>query len=425
VTALSRQEAFSGTKEVPEKLAFDTGALEAYLQPRVPGFAGPVAARQFKGGQSNPTYLITTPGRAYVLRRKPPGKLLASAHAVDREYRVLTALHGQGFPVAEPLVLCEDDTVIGTAFYVMSHVEGRVLWDPGLPDCVPSERRPIYDAMNDTIARLHAFDPAAIGLADFGKAEGYVARQVRRWSEQYRLSETQEIPEMNRLMAWLPDHVPPTSRAALVHGDYRLDNLILHPSEPRVAAVLDWELATLGDPNADFVYHLMTWVMPRSDTGGGTGTLLGRDLAALGIPAWRITRRNMRAAWALARSRISKRSCPTTSSASPRFCRASRGACATGRRRTPTPPPWPRRFARWRWPPGIGRSGRERAEPHSRRSAEGRRSLAPLAEEGAEQRRRLALADAAINLGRVVAGGCWKKRTPCSTAPPLGSGAPK
>ncbi len=285
MTALSRQEAFSGTKEVPEKLAFDTGALEAYLQPRVPGFAGPVAARQFKGGQSNPTYLITTPGRAYVLRRKPPGKLLASAHAVDREYRVLTALHGQGFPVAKPLVLCEDDSVIGTAFYVMSHVEGRVLWDPGLPDCVPSERRPIYDAMNDTIARLHAFDPAAIGLADFGKAEGYVARQVRRWSEQYRLSETQEIPEMNRLMAWLPDHVPPTSRAALVHGDYRLDNLILHPSEPRVAAVLDWELATLGDPNADFVYHLMTWVMPRSDTGGGTGTLLGRDLAALGIPA--------------------------------------------------------------------------------------------------------------------------------------------
>jgi aminoglycoside phosphotransferase (APT) family kinase protein len=284
VTALSRQEAFSGTKEVPEKLAFDTPALEAHLTPRVEGFAGPVEARQFKGGQSNPTYLIRTPARAYVLRRKPPGKLLASAHAVDREYRVLRALHGQGFPVAEPLVLCEDESVIGTAFYVMSHVEGRVLWDPGLPASEPGERRAIYDAMNDTIARLHAFDPAAIGLSDFGKADGYVARQVRRWSEQYRLSETQEIPEMNRLMAWLPDRVPATSRPALVHGDYRLDNLILHPSEPRVSAVLDWELATLGDPNADFVYHLMTWVMPRSDTGGGTGTLLGRDIAALGIP---------------------------------------------------------------------------------------------------------------------------------------------
>jgi len=285
VSTLNRQEAFSGTKEVPAALAFDTASLEAWAAPRVPGFAGPVEARQFKGGQSNPTYLVTTPGRRYVLRRKPPGKLLASAHAVDREYRVLSALHAQGFPVAEPLAFCADEAVIGTAFYLMGHVDGRVIWDPAIPGSTPEERAGIYDAMNDTIARLHAFDPAAIGLGDFGKAEGYVARQVRRWSEQYRLSETESIPEMDRLMAWLPDRVPPTSRPALVHGDFRLDNLILHPGEPRVTAVLDWELATLGDPNADFVYHLMTWVMPRSETGGGTGTLVDLDIASLGIPS--------------------------------------------------------------------------------------------------------------------------------------------
>jgi aminoglycoside phosphotransferase (APT) family kinase protein len=283
VTVADRQAAYSGTKEVPQNLAFDTARLAAWLKPRIPGFEGPISTRQFKGGQSNPTYLLETPARRYVLRRKPPGKLLASAHAVDREFRVLSALHRQGFPVAEPLVYCDDDGVVGTAFYVMAHVEGRVFWIPALPESAPPERAALYDAINETIARLHAFDPAAIGLADFGKPEGYVARQVKRWSEQYRLSETQEIPEMNRLMAWLPDHVPPTSRAALVHGDYRLDNLIMHPSEPRVLAVLDWELATLGDPNADFVYHLMTWRMP-SEKGGGTGTLIGLDLPALGIP---------------------------------------------------------------------------------------------------------------------------------------------
>ena len=278
-----RQTAYSGTKEVPQNLAFDTARLAEWLKPRVPGFEGPLSARQFKGGQSNPTYLLETPSRRYVLRRKPPGKLLASAHAVDREFRVLSALHKQGFPVAEPLAYCDDEGVVGTAFYVMAHVEGRVLWIPALPHSTPPERAALYDAMNETIARLHAFDPAEIGLSDFGRPEGYVARQVKRWSEQYRLSETQEIPEMNWLMAWLPDHVPPTSRPALVHGDYRLDNLIMHPREPRVLAVLDWELATLGDPNADFVYHLMTWRMP-AEKGGGTGTLLGLDLPSLGIP---------------------------------------------------------------------------------------------------------------------------------------------
>ena len=283
MTAADRQATYSGTKDVPSALAFDTARLATWLAARVPRFEGPIEARQFKGGQSNPTYLLTTPSRRYVLRRKPPGKLLASAHAVDREFRVLSALHRQGFPVAEPLAYCEDDSVVGTPFYVMAHVEGRVFWVPALPASTPDERAAIYDAMNETFARLHAFDPAAIGLGDFGRPEGYVARQVKRWSEQYRLSETQDIPEMNRLMAWLPEHVPPTSRPALVHGDYRLDNLMMHPSEPRVLAVLDWELATLGDPNADFVYHLMTWIMP-AEKGGGTGTLLNADLAALGIP---------------------------------------------------------------------------------------------------------------------------------------------
>jgi aminoglycoside phosphotransferase (APT) family kinase protein len=283
VTVADRQSAYSGTKDVPSNLAFDTARLAVWLKPRIPGFEGPLAARQFKGGQSNPTYLLETPQRRYVLRRKPPGKLLASAHAVDREFRVLSALHKEGFPVAEPLAFCEEESVVGTAFYVMAHVEGRVFWIPALPGSTPPERGALYDAMNETIARLHAFDPARLGLSEFGRPEGYVARQVKRWSEQYRLSETQAIPEMNRLMAWLPDHVPPTSRPALVHGDYRLDNLIMHPNEPRVLAVLDWELATLGDPNADFVYHLMTWRMP-VEKGGGTGTLLGLDLPALGIP---------------------------------------------------------------------------------------------------------------------------------------------
>ena len=280
-----RQEAYSGTREVPPAFAFDTARLENWLSGRIAGFAGPVEVRQFKGGQSNPTYLLTTPTRSYVLRRKPPGKLLASAHAVDREFRVMSALRSQGFPVAKPLVSCADETVIGTAFYVMSHIAGRVFWDPAMPGSNSDERAAVYDAMNATLAQLHAFDPASRGLSDFGRPEGYVARQVKRWSEQYLLSETDTIPEMDRLMAWLPDHVPPTLRPALVHGDYRLDNLIFHEGKPRVAAVIDWELATLGDPHADAVYHLMAWVMPPSGSRAGTGSLVGHDLAALGIPS--------------------------------------------------------------------------------------------------------------------------------------------
>ena len=281
---LDRQAAFGGTREPPAALAFDAQRLADWLAPRVEGFAGPLTVSQFRGGQSNPTYLLETRERRYVLRRRPPGALLASAHAVGREYRVLEALAATGFPVAHPLVHCTDEAVIGTEFYLMAHVDGRIYWDPAMPDSTPAERRGVYDAMNATLARLHGLDPKALGLADFGRAEGYVARQVRRWSEQYRASETQPVPEMDRLIAWLPDHLPTGTRAAIVHGDYRLDNLIVQPDAPEVAAVLDWELATLGDPIADAVYHFMAWVMPRAPDGSGTGSLMGLDLGARGIP---------------------------------------------------------------------------------------------------------------------------------------------
>jgi aminoglycoside phosphotransferase (APT) family kinase protein len=282
--ALDRQQVFSGTKDAAPALALDTARLESYLASKIAGFAGPLTIKQFKGGQSNPTYLLETPERKYVLRRKPPGKLLPSAHAVDREFRVISALHAQGFPVAAPLAYCADESIAGTAFYVMDCIDGRVFWEPQMPSSDPGERAAIYDAMNDTIARLHSFDPADIGLADFGKGENYVARQVERWSKQYRASETERIDEMEQLIAWLPAHIPPAGPVRLVHGDYRLDNLIIAPAAPRVAAVLDWELSTLGDPLADFSYHLMAWHMPHSESAAGTASLIGHDLAALGIP---------------------------------------------------------------------------------------------------------------------------------------------
>jgi aminoglycoside phosphotransferase (APT) family kinase protein len=282
--ALDRQHVFSGTKDASPSLALDAARLERYLADKIAGFAGPLTIKQFKGGQSNPTYLLETPARKYVLRRKPPGKLLPSAHAVDREFRVISALHAQGFPVAAPLAYCADESIAGTAFYVMDCIDGRVFWEPQMPSSDPGERAAIYDAMNDTIARLHSFDPADIGLADFGKGENYVARQVERWSKQYRASETERIDEMEQLIAWLPAHIPPAGPVRLVHGDYRLDNLIIAPAAPRVAAVLDWELSTLGDPLADFSYHLMAWHMPHSESAAGTASLIGHDLAALGIP---------------------------------------------------------------------------------------------------------------------------------------------
>ena len=252
---------------------------------QIAGFAGPLTVKQFKGGQSNPTYLLGTPARRYVLRRKPPGKLLPSAHAVDREYRVIRGLHAEGFPVAEALAYCADESVAGTPFYVMGFVDGRVFWEPQMPDSNPAERAAVYDSMNATIARLHSLDPAQIGLGDFGKGENYVARQVERWSKQYRASETEKIDAMERLIDWLPKHIPAGGPARLVHGDYRLDNLIVARDRPEIVAVLDWELSTLGDPLADFSYHLMTWHMPHSESAAGTATLVGHDLRALGIPS--------------------------------------------------------------------------------------------------------------------------------------------
>lgn len=277
-----RQAAFSGTKDVADALRLNVPRLEQYLLQKIAGFAGPLEVRQFKGGQSNPTYLLITPARRYVLRRKPPGKLLPSAHAVDREFRIISALYEEDFPVAEPMVYCADEIITGTPFYVMSFVEGRVFWNPDMPGSNPAERAAVYDAMNATLARLHTFDPAAIGLADFGRGENYVGRQVERWSKQYRASETQKVDAMERLIDWLPKNLPPAVPVRLVHGDYRLDNMILAPASPKVLAVLDWELSTLGDPLADFTYHLMQWHMPPGDAD--TGSLVGRDLESLGIP---------------------------------------------------------------------------------------------------------------------------------------------
>jgi aminoglycoside phosphotransferase (APT) family kinase protein len=283
MTASDRQNVFSGTCEVAERLRFDAERLESYLAARLTDFAGPILVSQFKGGQSNPTYLIDTPRRRYVLRRKPPGKLLPSAHAIDREYRVIGALHAEQFPVAEPLLYCADERIVGTAFFVMAFVEGRVFWEPQMPQSHSAERAKVYDAMNATIARLHTFDPAAIRLGDYGRGENYVARQVERWSKQYRASETETIEDMERLIVWLPAHLPPPQAARLVHGDYRLDNMIVAANAPAILAVLDWELSTLGDPLADFSYHLMQWHMPHSDAG--TGSLVGFDLPALGLPS--------------------------------------------------------------------------------------------------------------------------------------------
>jgi aminoglycoside phosphotransferase (APT) family kinase protein len=274
------QEAFTGTKSVEERHRIDETALARWLEANVEGYSGPLEVRQFKGGQSNPTYQLVTPAKKYVLRRKPPGKLLPSAHAVDREFRVISALHPTGFPVARPYGLCTDESVIGTMFYVMDNVDGRVLWDGSLPNCAKEERRRIYEAKVTTLAALHNTDYNAVGLAGFGKSGNYFARQIDRWSKQYKLSETIAIPEMDKLIEWLPRTIPPGETTTIVHGDYRLDNMILHPTEPRILAVLDWELSTLGDPLGDFTYHLMNWVMPAGQRSG----LAGLDLPALGIP---------------------------------------------------------------------------------------------------------------------------------------------
>ncbi len=255
-----REQQNSGTKDVAESHRFDEGKLAAWMQAHVEGYAGPLEVRQFKGGQSNPTYQLVTPNKKYVLRRKPPGILLPSAHAVDREYKVLAGLYPTGFPVARPYALCEDDAVIGTMFYVMDMVEGRILWDQSLPAYTPEQRMPIYMAQVKTLADLHNTDYVAAGLADFGKPGNYFARQISRWTKQYKASETVALPEIDRLIEWLPKTVPDDDQTTIVHGDYRLDNMIMHATEPRVIAVLDWELSTLGNPMADFTYFLMNWI---------------------------------------------------------------------------------------------------------------------------------------------------------------------
>jgi aminoglycoside phosphotransferase (APT) family kinase protein len=270
----------SDTIPVRETHRFDVDALERYLGSRIPGFAGPVTVTQFQGGQSNPTYRLSTPGHEYVLRRKPPGKLLPSAHAVDREYRILTTLGPTDVPVPKTYVLCEDPEVIGTIFYLMDWVEGRIMVDPIVPGCTPAERAAIYDSMNDVLARLHKQDWKALGLADFGRPGSYFTRQFKRWTQQYRASETERIEAMERLMAWIPEHIPADDQTTIVHGDFRLGNTIIHPAEPRIAAVLDWELATLGHPLADLAYNAMPYHLEPDVLGG----VLGQDLKALGIP---------------------------------------------------------------------------------------------------------------------------------------------
>jgi len=276
-------EQFVGTMPVQERHRFDVAALETYLQGRIEGFCGPLAIEQFKGGQSNPTYRLAAGGRRYVMRSKPgpAANLLPSAHAVDREFRVITALRQAGIPVPRTYCLCEDEGVIGRSFFVMECVEGRVFWEQSLPGMTAADRTAIYDDMNRVIAALHKVDFAAIGLADYGKPGNYFARQIGRWSKQYQASETEKIEAMDNLIAWLPANVPPGDETAIVHGDYRLDNLIFHPAEPRILAILDWELSTLGHPLADFSYHCMSWHIPPGHFRG----IAGLDLASLGIPS--------------------------------------------------------------------------------------------------------------------------------------------
>ncbi len=278
---------FIGTRPVSAQHAFDTAALERWLQPRLSGFAGPMTVEMFKGGQSNPTYKLITPQRNYVMRAKPGpvAKLLPSAHAIEREFRVMSALQATGVPVAQMHVICEDESVIGRAFYVMECVEGRVLWEQSLPGMDRAQRAALYDEMNRVMAALHTVRPDAVGLSDYGKPGNYFERQIGRWSKQYQASITQPIPEMDRLMEWLPQNIPAMARdeskVSVVHGDFRLDNLMFHPTEPRVLAVLDWELSTLGHPLADFSYHCMSWHIPPGMFRG----INGLDLAELGIPS--------------------------------------------------------------------------------------------------------------------------------------------
>ena len=276
-------DANSGTEPVREGYGLDQAALESWLKDHVPGFAGPLTVEQFKGGQSNPTYKLVTPGRAFVLRKKPPGAILKGAHAVEREAKVLTALDSAGFPVAYVHGLCMDEGVIGTAFYVMDMVEGRIFWDATIPGVSNAERAELFAAMNKTIAQLHSVDYAAVGLGDYGRPGNFFERQIGRWSKQYREdADAGRDPTMDQLIDWLEANIPAGDDATSVaHGDFRIDNLIFHPTEPRVLAVLDWELSTLGHPGADFAYHAMMYRMPPHIVAG----LAGAPIESLGIPS--------------------------------------------------------------------------------------------------------------------------------------------
>ena len=279
---MTGDQEFSGTTSVREAHRFDIARLERWMHDNVPGFAAPLEVVQFKGGQSNPTYKLITPDKHYVLRRKPPGVILSGAHAVEREARVLRALETGSFPVAHVHGLCTDDDILGTAFYIMDCVDGRIVWDATFPAVTRDMRPQYFDAMNATLAQLHSIDHVAIGLADFGRAGNYFERQIARWSKQY-LADTAagRDPYLDRLVEWMPAHIPPGDETCLVHGDFRVDNLVFHPREPRVLAVLDWELSTLGHPLADFAYHVMMYRMPPLIVAG----LLGADLPALNIPS--------------------------------------------------------------------------------------------------------------------------------------------
>jgi aminoglycoside phosphotransferase (APT) family kinase protein len=277
-------EEMMGTKPVSERQRFDVEALGVYLREHIPGFpAGEVSVEQFKGGQSNPTFKLSAGGQSFVLRTKPgpAAKLLPSAHAIDREFKVMDALNKAGFPAPRQLLLCNDEAVIGRAFFVMEFIEGRVLWDQSLPGMTPPERAAIYDELNRVIAQLHTIDYAAIGLADYGKPGNYFARQIERWTRQYQASATETIAAMDQLIDWLPKNIPAGEATSIVHGDFRMDNMIFHPTEPRILAVLDWELSTLGHPLADFSYHCMSWHIKPGQFRG----IAGLDLEELGIPS--------------------------------------------------------------------------------------------------------------------------------------------
>jgi aminoglycoside phosphotransferase (APT) family kinase protein len=258
----------AGLRQSPAQHSFDTQRLQTWMQTHIAGFSGPIEVRQFAGGQSNPTFLVQSPARRYVLRRKPPGKLLPSAHAVDREFRVLAALKGSAVPVAQVHALCEDLEVIGSVFYVMDYVEGRIFWDALLPEVAATERGAVYSEMVRVLAALHSVDYAAVGLGDYGKPGRYVERQVARWTQQYRASQTEKLESMERLMEWLPQHIPDDEQTSIVHGDFRLDNTIFHPTEPRILAVLDWELSTLGHPLVDLAYYCLRFHLPVAEFRG-------------------------------------------------------------------------------------------------------------------------------------------------------------